>query len=132
AGLWIFLGATTAAGFACNIAAWLWGRYQLAQEEKAALFETRVSNDGSGMGRSSSGSIQGRSKSFAMTNPELGWLSVAEASTAEEAMEVLEGHVKLMDTRMQRMYCAIEQRLDVISTVVSGTCSSTYSPIKPR
>ncbi|GFH09269.1 hypothetical protein HaLaN_04377, partial [Haematococcus lacustris] len=37
-----------------------------------------------------------------------------------------------MDTRMQRMYCAIEQRLDVISTVVSGTCSSTYSPIKPR
>lgn len=48
-------------------------------------------------------------------NPEMAWVSVADASTTEEALEVLEGYVKTMDCRIKSLISSLDSRFAALN-----------------
>ncbi|GFH09629.1 uncharacterized protein HaLaN_04807 [Haematococcus lacustris] len=61
-----------------------------------------------------------RNRSLINANPELSWLSVAEATTQEEAMEMMEGHVKVVDQRVKQLSEAIEHSFASLNEQLFG------------
>lgn len=58
--------------------------------------------------------------SFYRANPELSWVGVADASTTEEALEVMEGHIRTIDQRIKSLGTQLEQRFAILNENLFG------------
>ncbi|KAJ9519137.1 hypothetical protein QJQ45_007692 [Haematococcus lacustris] len=116
AGLWVFFGAAIAAGAVINIGWYLWKKCccRGEEEEGGVLGSSPSMRNNSLAGSMSMGSMAG-GKSFARANPQMAWLGVAEATTHEEAMQVMEGHVRLVDMHLKRLTEQIDSRFAALS-----------------
>ncbi|GFH08873.1 uncharacterized protein HaLaN_03912 [Haematococcus lacustris] len=118
AGLWVFLGAAVVAGLSWNCCSWFL-RHRLA---RGAGLKVSHSLNSTNSVLPSADSVAGsvRNRSLINANPELSWLSVAEATTQEEAMEMMEGHVKVVDQRVKHLSEAIEHRFASLNEQLFG------------
>ncbi|KAJ9519054.1 hypothetical protein QJQ45_003534 [Haematococcus lacustris] len=130
AGLWVFFGAAIAAGAVINIGWYLWKKCCCrGEEEEGGVLGSSPSMRNNSLavsealdawlhaslqGSMSMGSMAG-GKSFARANPQMAWLGVAEATTHEEAMQVMEGHVRLVDMHLKRLTEQIDSRFAALS-----------------
>lgn len=129
AGLWVFLAAACVAGYGYNLIVWINSlvRRRMGYDPEKILNNGSVngsmSNNPNQVLPSISGSLKsaGRSMSLMRTNPDMAWISVADASTTEEGLELLEAHMRNVDKRIKTFMTNVDLKFNMLHDAITAS-----------